>query len=269
MLLAINYSRPAAALYTQGNIQIDRFKCPDWPDMIQEASRLCPVAVHSNLRAGRGNLDEINWDRILPLLEATHTPYLNLHLEMRNTDFPELPPEKINFPSVDSIIERAINDIKIATQHFDKEKVILENVPYRGIDDKTLKLSVEPWVIRQVLDETGCGLLLDISHARISSHHLGMEERRYISELPVERVRELHFTGVHNSNGILQDHLEPSEADWTLLEWALDNISGGTWPRPWLLAFEYGGVGEKFALRSDPRAIAEHAPRLYAMVKDL
>jgi len=53
--LRINYSTQAADLLKQGKIQVERFKCPDWPDMIAEASQLCPVAVHVNLKAGVGN----------------------------------------------------------------------------------------------------------------------------------------------------------------------------------------------------------------------
>jgi uncharacterized protein (UPF0276 family) len=266
MLLSINYSHPAAALLSQGSIQIDRFKCPDWPDMIEEASHLCQVAVHTNLKAGRGNLGEKNWDRITRLLELTRTPYLNLHLETRTSDFPDVPLDTTDPLHIDQIIERMMLDVSIASRRFGREKVIVENVAYFGLDGKVLRTSVEPRVIRQVLDETGCGLLLDLSHARIASYHLKMDERAYISELPVERMRELHFTGVHNLNGSLRDHLDALEEDWGLLEWVLGKIRSKKWPKPWLLAFEYGGVGEKFALRSDPQVIARQTPRLYTMV---
>jgi hypothetical protein len=33
-----------------------------------------------------------------------------------------------------------------------------------------------------------------------------------------------------------------------------------------MLAFEYGGVGEKFAWRSDPQVIASHVPKLSALL---
>jgi hypothetical protein len=266
ILLAINYSHPAASLLTQGNIQIDRFKCPDWPDMIAEASRLCQVAVHSNLKAGRGNLGSKDWNSIMYLLELTQTPFLNLHLETRTADFPDIPLDTTDPLHIEQIVERIVDDVKIAIHHFGEEKIILENVPYLGIDGKVLRPTVDPRVIYQVLEETDCGLLLDLSHARIASHHLEMDERAYLSALPVERIREIHFTGVHNPDGFPQDHQEALEADWSLLEWVLKLIHTGKWPKPWLLAFEYGGVGEKFALRRNPQVIAEQTPKLYAMV---
>ena len=269
MLLGINYSHPAAILLNQGRIQIDRFKCPDWYDMVNEASRICKVAVHSNLKAGRGNLGQKDWDNISKLFEVTQTPFLNLHLEARSQDFPGFPLDTDEPQYVDQIVERFVEDTEIATQHFGTERVILENVPYYGLDGKVLRPSAQPHVIRKVLDETGCGLLLDLSHSRITSHYLGMDERAYISELPVDRLREIHFTGVHNLDGILHDHLSALETDWNLLSWAMENISSGKWPKPWLLAFEYGGVGGKFVTRSNPQVIAEQTPRLYSMVHSI
>ncbi len=267
MLLAINYSFQAAALLDQNRIQIDRFKCPDWPEMIEEASQFCQVAIHLNLKAGRGNLINKNWERISRLLEETGTPFVNLHLETREGDIPGIPLDTNEPHHSEQIVERMVTDLKIVIHRFGAERVIAENVPYRGVAGKVLRPSVDPKVIQQVLEETNCGLLLDISHAKITAHYLGMDERSYITRLPVERMRELHFTGVHNLNGYLQDHLEALEEDWMILKWVLDNIRTGNWPRPWMVAFEYGGVGEKFATRSDPKIIAEQTPQLYSLVR--
>jgi uncharacterized protein (UPF0276 family) len=116
------------------------------------------------------------------------------------------------------------------------------------------------------LDELNCGLLLDISHARISAHHLGIDEREYISKLPVKRLREIHYTGLHNINGKLVDHLPILEEDWPILEWVMSQINSGDFSQPWLLAFEYGGIGERYADRSDPNVIASQIPRLYDFI---
>ena len=62
MNLAINYSRQAARLLRDGHILIDRFKCPDWPTLINEASEYSAVAVHFNLRAGSGKLKDTDWN---------------------------------------------------------------------------------------------------------------------------------------------------------------------------------------------------------------
>ena len=56
---------------------------------------------------------------------------------------------------------------------------------------------------------------------------IGTNELDYLSELPVKHLRELHFTGVHNLDGWLQDHLAALEADWLLLDWVLEHIQKG------------------------------------------
>ena len=53
MNFAINYSPQAGELLKQGKIEINLFKCPDWPELIQEASALAPVYVHFPLIAGQ------------------------------------------------------------------------------------------------------------------------------------------------------------------------------------------------------------------------
>jgi hypothetical protein len=88
-----------------------------------------------------------------------------------------------------------------------------------------------------------------------------------MQQLPIQRMRELHFAGIHVIHGILRDHLSIQPQDWLTLEWVLENIRYGEWSQPWMLAFEYGGVGEIFEWRSDPHVIAEQVPRLYQMVK--
>jgi uncharacterized protein (UPF0276 family) len=239
----------------RGKIQVDRFKCMNWPDMIAEASRLRPVAVHFNLKAGRGKLAGKDWDQARKFLEQTKTPYINLHLESRPEDFPGMPLDTTDPGHQAQIAARMIDDLQVVIKEFGAQRVIGENVPYRSAAGKVLRPSVEPAVIQQVLAETGCGLLLDIAHARISAYYLGIDERSYMEALPVHRIREMHFTGVQTLNGHLQDHLAAIPADWQALDWVIENICSGKWPKPWMLAFEYGGIGEKFAWRSDPQVI--------------
>ncbi len=96
---------------------------------------------------------------------------------------------------------------------------------------------------------------------------MGIDECDYMSQLPVDRLRELHFTGLHDREGYLQDHLEILDTDWPVLDWVLERIRTGQWASPWLLAFEYGGVGEKFTRCSNPQVIEEQVAQLHERVK--
>lgn len=265
MKFAINYSPPAIELLSNRQIQADYLKCPDWSWMISDAIRIRPVAVHFNLVAGDGKAANINWEHVRHCLEITKTPFLNLHLESRIQDFPGMPVDTTDPGDIRLVYDQALQDILTVTQQFPAERVIIENVPYRSQAGKVLRPSVEPDTICKLLENTGCRLLFDLSHARISAHYLGIPEETYIQRLPMERMAEMHFTGTQWRDGKLTDHLEAQEADWQALEWVLQRCRGGDWPEPWLLAFEYGGVGEKFEWRSDPSIIAGQVPRLFAV----
>jgi len=264
--LAINYSNEAASLVAKGQIEIERFKTPDWTDMIAEAGEQRPVAVHFNLNAGGLHFADTDWERCEALLEQTGTPYLNLHINAELSDFPGIPIHTPHRRQFKVVADQLAADVAAAVERFGPEHVIVENVPYRGALETTLRPSVEPRLIRQIVESTGCGLLLDLSHARISAVYLGVDEFEYLSSLPVRNLREMHFTGLRWSNGKLKDHLPALPGDFRMLRWALERIRGGEWSTPWLLAFEYGGVGDKFKERSDPAVMVEQLPILRDMI---
>lgn len=269
MEFAINYSTQAADLFAARKIPLDYFKAPDWPDLIAEAREFRPVAVHFNLKARRGKLHKSDWTPVDALLEQTGTQYVNLHLDPSVKDYPGSTPDLVDRDLSRKIVDAMLADVHSVVERYGAERVIVENVPYRASQGEVLRPAVEPEHICRIVEETGCGLLLDISHARIAAHHMGLEAHAYMQALPVQHIKELHFTGLHNLNGRLQDHLEALPADWVELAWVLRRIRTGSWGQPWMLAFEYGGVGEKFAQRSDARFIGEQVPRLYEMVKNI
>jgi len=137
------------------------------------------------------------------------------------------------------------------------------------------------------VDETGCGFLLDLAHARLVAKYLGMDEREYVRALPVERIREVHITGVqcltgrfvellHRANleynflesmiGHEIDHLPMTEPDWTFSEWTMRQIHDGAWQQPGIIAFEYGGVNGVWEAITERAVLERDVPRLGEMV---
>ena len=162
---------------------------------------------------------------------------------------------------------------------FGAERVVVENDHSGG---RNLPAAYRPDVICRLVEETGCGFLLDVAHARIAARHLGLDVRPYIEALPVGRIREMHITGVQFFDtawaerlrqagedesvirfcaGRWMDHLPMTEEDWDLAAWALDRIRSGAWARPWVVAFEIGGVGPFFGATTDAGALARDIPR--------
>ncbi len=262
MEFTINFSPQAAQLFADGKIRVDRFKCPDWPDMIEEARALAPVYVHFPLDAGTLSGRPVDLDAVGAMRRETNTPFVNYHLVAYGRDFHEVRADTEDPRVTAAVIERACGALTPAVERFGAECVILENIPYFGATGKYMRPSVDQTVLRRVLDDTGCGMLLDLSHARIAAHYLGVDPHAYVESLPVSRLRELHLTGVAWVDGKLLDHMGLADEDLAWTQWAVDRIAAGDWRRPDLIAFEYGGIGEPFKWRSDAAVIERDVSRL-------
>ncbi|MFO7321277.1 MAG: DUF692 family protein [Chloroflexota bacterium] len=268
MRFALNYSPQAAELLRSGQIEVDCFKCPDWPDLVAVAARIRPTYVHFPFFVGNNTLGMVDWNKVEQLLAASDTRYINMHLAPTLPNFPEL---RADPTATDRLYEQVYADIRLITERFGAERCILENVPYQGETDSYhfAPIAVEPAFIREVLETTGCGLLLDVSHARLTAWFAGWNERAYLDSLPVDRLRELHVTGIQRVDGRLWDHMGFTEADWDIVTWVFDRIASGRWATPDIVALEYGGVGPRVEWRSDAGVIAADAPRLYNLTHRL
>ena len=270
MQFAINYSPQALQLWRDGKIQVDLFKCPDWPDLVSEVGQLHKLYVHMSLIVGLGKLPDADMDALERWLDTNETRVVNTHFVALRSAF--APGETI---TKETVIARAVNELEPLCQRFGPERVVIENVPYptRAAYGDELPESVDPAVISAVVERTGCGLLLDLAHAIRACEGLGCPDLRgYVEALPLHALRELHVAGTlpqPDELGIRQDHFAMTDADWDVVEWAIGRIRSGAWRHPATMAFEYGGVGELFAHRSDAAVIEAQAPRLYALAKSV
>ena len=269
MEFAINYSVEAADLLAAGKIRVDRIKCADWPDMIATARELGPVYVHFPFDVGSRSGREADFDRADQMARQTNTPYVNFHIVSYDRDFPEFPTETDEPSMGETFLDWLIYDVEHAAKRLGKDRVIIENIPYFAPRGEFHRHSVDARIINRAVAETGVGFLLDISHARIAAHYLGVDPRSYIESLPVAHLRELHITGIRQHKTRLADHMEMADEDWPFVDWSLDRIRSGDWARPWLVAFEYGGIGDPFKWRSRADVIEQQTPRLYEAVRSV
>ncbi|MFG6149689.1 multinuclear nonheme iron-dependent oxidase [Halobacillus sp. B23F22_1] len=267
MKFAINYSPEAQQLIDQSMINIDLFKCPDFDkSLVQQAEKSRPSYIHFDLNAGQGNLNSFDWLQVEEFLSLTSTPFINLHLVAYSKDFPSIESTSLKEKDIEQVKNLVIKDIQQVVDRFGAERVILENVVYRDKNSDMLKAIVTPEIISDIVHETKCGLLLDIAHAQMTCYYSGENVYNYISRFPVERLKELHITGIQKRNGSYKDSMPMVEADWQLAEWALLNIKQGAWSEPWIASFEYGGVGPIFEWRTDKEVMRQQVPKLYNLV---
>jgi uncharacterized protein (UPF0276 family) len=268
MKFAINYSKPAAELFNAGKIQFDLFKCPEWPELLETVGTHFPMYFHFCLLAGKGNVKKTDMNFVTDMMNKTNTKNINIHLGPDVKDFDGMVDHTQDPQQIAVIGEAMLEDIAFVAQRFGKDRVVLENCPWSTRPEYRIPAAVlRADVIAETVRRSGCSLLLDIAHALLASKWLGQDVHDYLKSLPWETLKEIHVSGTRQlTNGLWTDHFSMRDEDWQVTQWVFDRIHQGDWPRPEMVSFEYGGVGERFEARTDPAMIAEQTPRLYEIV---
>lgn len=146
-------------------------------------------------------------------LAATGSPFLVLHvgssaarvrLERNGIRIRAVPAGPVL--SYEETLDRLVHAVT-ALQRQLAVPLLLENYPYYPTG--AYEHICRPEFLAAVVARTGCGLLLDLAHARIAAAHLGLPVRTYLDALPLEAVRAVHVCGPRRSQGTLEDAHEP------------------------------------------------------------
>ncbi len=262
MRLAVNFSPDAADLLTAGRIDFDAFKVPDWDEVIEVARELRPVEVHFPLQLGTLDIATADLDRVAELLADTATPCLNFHVAPSRERFGEVAVDDVSTEARRIVLDGLLADLGPFARRFGADNLVFENLPYRGPERGLLQAGVDPRLLSDLVRESGCGLLLDLSHAVITADTLGADVESYLKELPTAALVDLHVSGVRELDGSLRDHMPLTTRDWELMDRVVQRIAAGAWPVPRFVALEYGGIGPVFAWRTDSEVLATDLPRL-------
>ena len=289
MEFAVNYSEPLVHLLEKDAVQIDRIKCPAWPDLIEKAMAIMPCYVHLPLSIGNGIGDAFNteanekvdWDFIEGLVIKTNTPMINLHLAPKKTVYPELSNDPHDALSYEQILEASSKDLEALIRRWGKEMLLIEN-PFP--DMRGLPVSIRPNLIKTLVKSYDIGFLFDISHARLSARELNLSEMSYVKTLPLDHTAEIHLTGIRTIEGeyaekLLKnkpkdfdiedylgkeiDHQSLSQDDFDFLERIYALITDGIIRKPWIASMEHGGVGPFWELSLNEETLAVQLPTLY------
>lgn len=202
---------------------------------------------------------DIPWDVINRQIDFCESPHLAIHCATFWKDWEN------GVVTYQAIKKRMTESIQIWKSHI-KVPFLIENVPYSSYYEKnapgTIKECVNPQLIRELCHENEIGLCLDLAHAKVAAWGLGISFKDYLSELPLDCVKELHIVGTRMVDGNMRDnHIEMIEEDYEVLDWLLDGDYGDS-IRKGYLTLEYGGFGEHFAWRSDKDAIKRQLLRI-------
>lgn len=205
-----------------------------------EMKTLKPLVLHcaslsiaGDVRANRTTINNVNkW------LKATGSEWLGEHLsyitaskESKNLNsipYADGEPYNIGFtvpPPMNNVsIDAIVRNLQFYEEVIEKP-IIIENPPlYFNIPGNEMG-QIE--FINEVLSRTNVGFLLDLAHYIITSVNMKFDPLKQLKELPLDRVVEVHISGVEEMDGVLWDNhagIAP-DLEWELLKEVLKVVT--------------------------------------------
>ena len=202
--------------------------------LAQEVSRQFPVVLHG-VGLSIGSPDPLNEEylsQLEALIELTNPRWFSDHLSYSSAfgvEYHDLIPLPFSKGAIDHVVPR-IQEI----QNRFSIPFLLENPSYYvtlpGSDRS------EAAFFSEIVKQSECGILLDINNVYVNATNHGYDPIKFLEEIPLEKVAQVHIAG-HDSSGkflvdthgaavpdevfALYSHLTriAPKPFWTLLEW--------------------------------------------------
>lgn len=148
--------------------------------------------------------------------ERVNAPWVSDHLCFTRTQGNDLG-QLVPIPYTHEALDILIRNIRDAQRVLGRP-LALENVTryfaYKNED------YTEPEFITQIVRETGCFVLLDVTNVDNNEQNLGWDAQEYLRGMPTDSVIHLHLAGVHEHDGrVLDTHAAPvPERVWRMAE---------------------------------------------------
>lgn len=239
MKIACNYYSETEQLLEEHKIDIDYFKYPAlgfqmelmkdldaFENFCNRITKKRPILLHglypvAHDLSSQSMQENFNDNLAKRLITMTRTPGLSFHpaLSKLSTEVP--------FQQTFTLI---VNNARFLKEKYaDKKFVSIEN-----LDDIYWNELLKPDVITQLLKESECDFLLDISHAYCAAKWLGISFLDYLRRLPLEKVVEIHINGWVEKQNKIMCHTKINKEGYEALEYVLAYVI------PDIITVEYG-----------------------------
>lgn len=180
-----------------------------------------PVSLHG-VSMNLGSVDPIDLDymnRLKQLINKTNPVLVSDHLSwtgVRGENLHDLIPLPYTEESLNHISEKIDQ-----AQNILGRRLYIEN-PSSYLEYTSSEMT-EVEFINLLLKKTNCGLLLDINNVYVSSINHNFNPLDYLTQIPHEKIGQIHLAGHSQVDGILIDtHDSPvCDAVWDLYTWLL------------------------------------------------
>ena len=115
------------------------------------------------------------------------------------------------------MLKNALSNMKRMRDAAGKRAYLVENNNY--FRNGAYESIADPRFLTRVAKEADVGLLLDIGHAEITAKHTESTLKIYVSALPLEKVRQIHLSGItRGAEEYLDSHEALQDIDWKQFE---------------------------------------------------
>ena len=178
-------------------------------ELLKQHFPLIPHGLNLSLGSAEG-IDEIYLEKFAELVERTSPAWFSEHLCFTKSGGKQIG-HLAPVPYTNEAIRVFVKNISRVKSKI-KTPLILENITYLMRFPSSEMTEAE--FITRILEETDCGLLLDVTNLYINSKNFGFDWRDFLDELPMERVVQMHFVGLHKHNDLLIDaHADRTDDD--------------------------------------------------------
>ncbi len=182
-------------------------------DLLKQHFPLIPHGLNLSLGSAEG-VDESYLEKFAALVERLKPAWFSDHLCFTRSGGRQIG-HLAPVPYTKEAIEVFVRNISHVKRKINAP-LILENITY-NVRFPSSEMT-EAKFITKVLEETDCGLLLDVTNLYINSKNFNFDWRRFLDELPVERIVQLHFVGLRKNKNLLIDAHADRTGDeiWTV-----------------------------------------------------
>lgn len=207
-------------------------------DALEKLRETYPLSVHGvglSLGSARG-VDHSHLQRLRKVCERFQPDLVSEHLAWSVADgayLNDLLPLRYDEEAL-AIVARNVETVQDTL----KRRVLIENLSaYIAFADSSMN---EAEFLAELVERTGCGLLLDVNNVQVSAHNLQYDAEAFIDTLPADSIGEIHLAG-HATNQVgadtvlIDDHgSRVPPVVWTLYQHAISRLG----PRPTLIEWD-------------------------------
>lgn len=193
---------------------------------LQRVAEIYPLVFHG-VSLSIGSTDSLNMDylaRLKQLTKIVEPKWLSDHLcwtGINSVNSHDLLPMPLN----EMALEHVIGRVKQVQDVLERQLVLENPSTYVQFNQSDM---AEPDFLRVLVEETGCGLLLDVNNVFVSSFNADSDPLTYLKHFPFEAVVQMHLAG-HQDCGthLIDTHDQPVRSEvWQLFHYAWQQTGG-------------------------------------------